>query len=129
MITTTITTPIINLSINNGKEETARCLSQRQKAHQHGETGQEVVIVVCFCRRCWWQQKGSDHDHEEPVAHYQQAQTERNVRQVLAAEKGIEKIVVEVKSFLNESLITDFHNALGQYLNYKTGLKKIGEDD
>jgi XisH protein len=55
-------------------------------------------------------------------------QIDLGAEKLLAAEKGIEKIVVEVKSFLNESLTTDFHNALGQYLNYKTGLRKIGED-
>jgi XisH protein len=36
----------------------------------------------------------------------------------IAAEKGIEKIAVEVKSFLNPSFTYDFHLALGQYLNY-----------
>lgn len=55
-------------------------------------------------------------------------QIDLGAEKLLAAEKGIEKIVVEVKSFLNESLTTDFHTALGQYLNYKTGLRKIGEN-
>ena len=55
-------------------------------------------------------------------------QIDLGAEKLLAAEKGVEKIVVEVKSFLNESLTTDFHNALGQYLNYKTGLRKTNED-
>jgi hypothetical protein len=55
-------------------------------------------------------------------------QIDLGAEKLLAAEKGLEKIVVEVKSFLNESLTTDFHIALGQYLNYKTGLRKINED-
>lgn len=38
---------------------------------------------------------------------------------LLAAEKGIEKIAVEIKSFISFSPFSDFHNALGQYLSYK----------
>lgn len=37
---------------------------------------------------------------------------------LIAAEKDIEKIAVEVKSFINPSFTYDFHLALGQYLNY-----------
>ena len=33
---------------------------------------------------------------------------------VLAAQKAGKKIAVEIKSFLNTSVITDFHAALGQ---------------
>ena len=36
----------------------------------------------------------------------------------IAAEKGFQRIAVEVKSFLNPSFTYDFHLALGQYLNY-----------
>lgn len=41
---------------------------------------------------------------------------------LLAAEKDSQKIVVEIKSFLNESLIHDFHAALGQLLSYQINL-------
>ncbi|MCU0392571.1 MAG: XisH family protein [Thermoflexibacter sp.] len=37
---------------------------------------------------------------------------------IIAAEKGMERIAVEVKSFINPSFTYDFHLALGQYLNY-----------
>lgn len=37
---------------------------------------------------------------------------------LMAAEKGMDRIVVEIKSFLNPSFTYDFHLALGQYLNY-----------
>ena len=37
---------------------------------------------------------------------------------VIAAEKGGEKIVIEIKSFIGASLVSDFHTALGQFLNY-----------
>ncbi len=41
---------------------------------------------------------------------------------VLAAEKLGQKIAVEIKSFLSSSAITDFHVALGQFLNYRLAL-------
>ncbi|MEQ9553017.1 MAG: element excision factor XisH family protein [Coleofasciculus sp. G3-WIS-01] len=39
--------------------------------------------------------------------------------QVLAAERGEEKIAVEIKTFLSDSPLTDYHAALGQFLNYR----------
>jgi len=47
---------------------------------------------------------------------------------VLAAEKEGRKIAVEIKSFLNASTITDFHAALGQFLNYRLGLQMSESD-
>lgn len=40
--------------------------------------------------------------------------------QLFAAEKGTQKIAVEVKSFVSPSLAYEFHSVLGQYLNYHT---------
>ena len=37
---------------------------------------------------------------------------------ILAAEKNGVKIAVEVKSFLRESTMNEYHTALGQYINY-----------
>lgn len=42
---------------------------------------------------------------------------------MLAAEKGNEKIAVEIKSFLGTSFLSDFHAALGQYLDYRVALR------
>ena len=42
---------------------------------------------------------------------------------VIAAEKEGRKIAVEIKSFLKPSTITDFHSALGQFLNYRLALQ------
>jgi hypothetical protein len=42
--------------------------------------------------------------------------------QSIGAEKAGQKIVVEVKSFLRESLVNEFHTALGQYLDYETNI-------
>lgn len=41
---------------------------------------------------------------------------------ILAAEKTGQKIAVEVKSFLGASYVTEFHLALGQFLNYRSAL-------
>jgi hypothetical protein len=41
---------------------------------------------------------------------------------LLAAEKDHQQIAVEVKSFLGPSPISDFHLALGQFLNYRLAL-------
>ena len=42
---------------------------------------------------------------------------------ILAAERGKEKIAVEVKSFLGKSFMNDFHTAMGQYLDYKSAME------
>lgn len=42
---------------------------------------------------------------------------------LIAAQKEEEKIAVEIKTFLNPSAISDFHTALGQFLNYRFALK------
>jgi len=41
---------------------------------------------------------------------------------IIAAEKGSKKIAVEVKSFLAPSTISEFHTALGQFINYRCAL-------
>ncbi|MBN8821646.1 MULTISPECIES: element excision factor XisH family protein [unclassified Spirosoma] len=46
--------------------------------------------------------------------------------QMLAAELGHEKIVVEIKSFIGKSKLNDFYEAKGQYDVYRRGLKKEG---
>lgn len=43
---------------------------------------------------------------------------------MLAAEKENRKIAVEIKSFLSASEISEFHGALGQFINYRIGLKE-----
>ncbi len=47
---------------------------------------------------------------------------------IIAAEKENEKIAVEVKSFLETSFANEFHKALGQYLNYRAGLKELEKE-
>jgi hypothetical protein len=38
---------------------------------------------------------------------------------LIAAERGTERIAVEIKSFVGASEINEFHTALGQFLNYR----------
>ena len=45
-----------------------------------------------------------------------------------AAEREGEKIAVEVKSFLGKSLMSDFHEAMGQYLDYRDALDETEPD-
>jgi XisH protein len=42
---------------------------------------------------------------------------------LLAAEKDTEKIAVEIKNFVTASKISEFHTALGQFINYRTALR------
>lgn len=42
---------------------------------------------------------------------------------LIAAEKGAEKIAVEIKSFIGTSRIEDLRDALGQFLIYRASLK------
>lgn len=42
---------------------------------------------------------------------------------VIVADKEGEKIAVEVKSFLGASNISEFHTALGQFINYRYALE------
>ena len=42
---------------------------------------------------------------------------------LIAAEKADVRIAVEVKSFLGASVVSEFHTALGQFLNYRFALQ------
>lgn len=43
---------------------------------------------------------------------------------LIVAEKENQKIAVEVKSFIGSSTISDFHLAMGQFINYRTILQQ-----
>lgn len=42
---------------------------------------------------------------------------------LLAAERGNEKIAIEIKSFARRSAISEFHTALGQFIGYRLALR------
>jgi hypothetical protein len=46
----------------------------------------------------------------------------------IAAQRDQEKIAVEIKSFVTDSEISEFHTALGQYLNYVQALEDEDPD-
>lgn len=45
---------------------------------------------------------------------------------LISAEKGIKKIVVEIKSFVGQSDVKDLEQALGQYVLYQQILNEMG---
>ncbi|MBW4619512.1 MAG: XisH family protein [Cyanosarcina radialis HA8281-LM2] len=47
---------------------------------------------------------------------------------LIAAARGEKKIAVEIKSFISPSAISDFHTALGQFLNYRIMLEENEPD-
>jgi len=48
--------------------------------------------------------------------------------QLLAAQRESDKIAVEIKSFISSSNVSDFHTALGQFLNYRDALERVEPD-
>ncbi|MDX2249009.1 MAG: XisH family protein [Bacteroidia bacterium] len=44
---------------------------------------------------------------------------------VIGAEKGNQKIALEIKSFISQSPVSEFHKALGQYENYRLSLEEL----
>ena len=52
-----------------------------------------------------------------------QLQVDLGAERLLGAQRAGEQIAVEVKSFLAPSAVSEFHTALGQFLNYRVALK------
>lgn len=50
-------------------------------------------------------------------------QIDLGIEKVIAAEKDKDKIAVEIKNFVSASKISEFHTALGQFINYRTALR------
>ncbi|NJL51305.1 MAG: fatty-acid oxidation protein subunit alpha [Hydrococcus sp. SU_1_0] len=49
--------------------------------------------------------------------------------EAIAAEKAGQKIAVKIKSFASGSNISEFHTALGQFLNYRIALESSDEPE
>ncbi len=62
---------------------------------------------------------------QKDVAEYE---IDLGAEKLLAAEKGEEKIAIEIKSLLKTSLLHEFHSVIGQYLIYHYGLQKREPD-
>ena len=53
-----------------------------------------------------------------------QMQIDLGAERLLAATKDAETIAIEIKSFVKPSSISEFHTAVGQYLNYRRALRR-----
>lgn len=42
---------------------------------------------------------------------------------IIAAQKGTEKIAIEIKTFTGDSVLFNFHVAIGQFINYQVALE------
>ena len=49
-------------------------------------------------------------------------------QRLLSAEKESQKIAVEVKSFVGISAVSEFHTAVGQFLNYRVALEQLASE-
>lgn len=54
--------------------------------------------------------------------------TDLGAERTIAAERGVEKIAVEIKSFLGESKVVNLEQAIGQYMVYSVFLNKQEPD-
>ncbi|MCU0568345.1 MAG: XisH family protein [Oculatellaceae cyanobacterium Prado106] len=52
-----------------------------------------------------------------------QLQIDLGAERLIAAQKQDQQIAIEIKSFAAPSAISEFHTALGQFLNYRVALK------
>jgi glucose-6-phosphate 1-dehydrogenase len=64
------------------------------------------------------------HDPLEIEVEEVKLKIDLGAERLIAAEKADEKIAVEVKSFASNSAVSDFHTALGQFLNYQIALEE-----
>ncbi len=55
-------------------------------------------------------------------------QIDLGAEKLLSAERGNERIAVEIKSFLQPSFASEFHSVLGKYLVYNEGLQELDEN-
>ncbi len=55
-------------------------------------------------------------------------QVDLGAERLIAADRAGEKIAIEVKSFTAPSAISEFHTAVGQFLNYRRALRAVEPD-
>lgn len=68
------------------------------------------------------------HDpYRIPIA-MKRVQVDLGAERAIAAERGLQKIAVEIKSFLGDSELHDLENALGQYSIYRVMLQKLAPE-
>jgi XisH protein len=52
-----------------------------------------------------------------------QLKMDLGAERLISADRDNQRIAVEIKTFFAPSMIAEFHNALGQFLNYRLALK------
>jgi hypothetical protein len=55
-------------------------------------------------------------------------QIDLGAEKLITAEKGTERIAIEIKSFLQASFVSEFHSVIGKYIVYEQGLQEIDEN-
>lgn len=63
-----------------------------------------------------------------PISETVKLKIDLGAETAIAAQRDQEKIAVEIKSFIADSEISEFHTALGQYLNYLQALEEKEPD-
>jgi len=57
-----------------------------------------------------------------------EAQIDLGAELLIAAERNSQMIAVEIKSFVRGSSFSEFHMAVGQFMNYRFALRKVDSD-
>lgn len=68
------------------------------------------------------------HDPYELEVEGTTYEVDLGAEKLFAAQKGKDKILVEVKSFLRASIVYEFHAVLGQFMIYRRSLEKENID-
>lgn len=91
-------------------------MSARDKYHQ--------IVKIALQKESW----DITHDPYPLRAGSLDLEIDIGAEKVIAAERGAEKIAVEIKSFLGASKISEFYGALGQFITYRAALEKQEPD-
>ncbi len=76
--------------------------------------------------RCALEKDGWTITHDPLLLRYELGNLyiDLGAEKILAAERGGQKIAVEIKSFLQNSTVSEFHTAIGQFISYRTLLNE-----
>lgn len=88
-------------------------MSAKDKVHEH---------VVKALRKDGWT---ITHDPLKVPWQTRDLKIDLGAEQLIAAEKSLEKIAVEIKSFLGASDLSDLYLALGQFILYRKALRAV----
>lgn len=91
-------------------------MSAKDKVHQH---------VVNALRKDGWT---ITHDPFRVKWKRRRLQIDLGAERLLAAERGTERIAVEVKSFISSNDLEDLYQAIGQFILYRKALHKTDPD-